>query len=194
MMKLAFDDGLTPALAPILLAARSPELLMRRLVYVAVKQTRTHFRDRDREGNPHGLPARHFWRKQIRWVYPRYRGGAAAEVVIVGNALPFHIDGGTIRPRAGHKYLAIPVDPATYRRRPGRVKGLMRPHGRALLATRAADHAVKPAYILAEFVDVPADPRALPAREPFNAGIIAAAAKWAQQHLTDQAPMAAAQD
>lgn len=98
---------------------RDPAGALRKPLLEAAQRAMTntlvkHFRALDRtEPNAKGWKRSHWWNRAAESVTSRIEGETAvAEVHQAGVRL--HWKGGTVRPRSGHKFLAIPVDKSVY--------------------------------------------------------------------------------
>ena len=160
------------------------------------KELRQHFLQRDREGNHHGWPSKHFWNREIR-------ANTAltsvtedqATVTIASPAMAQKVYGGTIRAKRG-RFLAIPATQEAYEAgspreggmhlflvaespRKGGMQGVFQPKGRFFLM--GEDGLVH--YWLKQSVTQAADPEALPDLDQVGYRLGVEAEAWVDERL-----------
>jgi phage gpG-like protein len=170
---LTIIDHATPALQALAARVRDRRALAARLASVALEAVRRHFALREQEPNKRGWPKQHFWAGVRRATTISRIDDTGATVSVSDPAFAHKVTGGTIRPRAGRKFLAIPLraEAAGKLPRSGLIPELFfmkTRSGRGLLVTpgRAgrggARESVRPYYLLLPSVTHRPDPRALP--------------------------------
>lgn len=167
-----YQDLATPKLRAILgqLSPTQRRALLGRLGKELERQLKAHFTKRDREGNDKGWPRQHFWAREVRAKTAlRDYDANKASVGIDSPALRFKINGGTIKPGPGRRYLALPMREEAYGVLPrsGTIPGLVfvrEKSGKAYLGTPdPSDRRFMRFYWrLVPSVHQDADPRALP--------------------------------
>ena len=175
-----------PGMDAAMEAVRNPRALVAAAAGSVANSLRRHFRSRNAMPNAMGWPKKNFWNREgAEKVAIQDVAADSATVVVASAAIAHKVTGGTIRPGAGRKMLAIPLSAEAYRAGgpalgviPGLFlvvrKGAM---GRAFLAVKDGDE-IKVHYLLKASVTQAADPMALPPLEAMEqaAGRAAASA------------------
>lgn len=138
---------------------------------------RTHFLERNREGNKRGWPRRNFWSSVRAKVAELPATDAGGAVAIASPELAHKIAGGTIRPKRG-KFLALPLTAQAYKAGSPREGGmdlflldLTKHGGNRFLARQPKGKKIKGnetpdiQYLLVASVHQTPDSRALPGQD-----------------------------
>ena len=81
---------------------------------------------RARPGNRRGFPSSGYWADAADSVSVKPGSGKSAAVEIAKEGVALHYEGGTVRPDAGGKALAIPLDASVYGKKPSEWSGFRR--------------------------------------------------------------------
>jgi len=178
MLTVAVDSaGVERALATAARMLGRPRPLLAKLGKSLEKELRGHFLARDKEGNSHGWPSKHFWNREIRANTALTSAtDEQATVTVASPAFGQKLYGGTIRAKRG-RFLAIPARQEAYAAgspREGGMQGLFRPKGRRFLMDR--EGLVQ--YWLVERVTQAKDPRALPDMDAVGNRLAQEAEAW----------------
>lgn len=174
-----YQDLATPKLRAILgqLTPAQRRMMLGRLGKELERQLKAHFTQRDREGNKNGWPRQHFWSREVRAKTAlRDYDANKATVGIDSAAFRFKLNGGTIKPGPGKRFLALPMRPEAYGVLPraGTIPGLFairsKVLGKAWLATREGG-ALRFYWRLVPSVHQDADPNALPPVDQMKAAL-----------------------
>ena len=85
---------------------------------------RRHLVERNRTRPKRGdFPHSNYWARRKVDISFQGRGTAVIQVGSPGDGVALHYHGGIVRPRAGHKYLAIPADRSVWDVKPSEYKG-----------------------------------------------------------------------
>jgi hypothetical protein len=170
------NDAATPGLERLLGRVERRRPLLAVLGRQLEASLRQHFLLREGEPNKRGWPKQHFWSRIRRATALSSVTATTATVTVTDPALAQKIHGGTIRPRPGRKFLALPLRAEAAGRMPGsglffmrtrRGKGLLVAAGRA--GRGGPRESVRPYYLLVPGVTQRADPRALPPQAALHA-------------------------
>lgn len=167
-MTIRIADGITPELNRMARQMRNPRPLMAGLGKQLEVELRSHFRQRDAQGNARGWPRRHFWKNEVS------RNTALTEVTdkravvtIASPAFAHKVFGGTVTPKRG-RALTIPLTAEAYKAG----SASLFPHrlhrrGRALFDKQGAAQ-----YALAASVTHAPDPRAWPEKAKLERSLL----------------------
>lgn len=215
-IRITHDDRAARAfLARVEGELRRPRALNDRLARALAARLQAHFLERDAEPNQMGAEKSGFWAGVRAGTKVGTVDDAGATVQVGADTFfRIHLLGGVVRPRAGKKWLTIPLIPEArglrvrdYEKESGHK--LFRPAGMRVLMERSkegdrstltrsgrrvfhlgAGTRVRPVYALAERAEIKPDPRALPPEAELTAALQEAADAWAERETRKGDPMA----
>jgi hypothetical protein len=209
-ISISFRDGASPTLAMLLNEVRNAPLAATAAARGVANRLRSHFLQLEGERpNKMGYPRQHFWSQVRKSVGNPVMEGDFASVTISHLAFRQKLEGGTIKPGPGKKYLTIPAAAETYGKRAREFSalqfayveapnnpGTVRP---ALIAQRAVSTLIAlgtrgkkrfkavastlgmlPLYWLVREVKQAPTPGALPTDAELVAAALGGAEQWAQ--------------
>lgn len=164
------SDQLTAKLNAIVRQGTRPRPILDASARGARKVLLEHFRQRDQTPNRLGGRRTHWWASVARSTQLASVTDTEAIVSIGEPGLALKVRGGRVVPKRA-RMLTIPIHPAAHGRRAGTLAmtgnrlWVFRPRGKegpAFLAQSTGDDQFRLLYVLKAFVDMPADPQAMP--------------------------------
>ena len=93
--------------------ARRPAVLMQTVGKEVAVEFKTHFKERDREGNRRGWPSQHFWQRVANKTSHQAASDTSVTVTVASAPFVHKITGGTVTPKAAGA-LTIPLTAEAY--------------------------------------------------------------------------------
>jgi len=187
-INIQIHDPLSPELKRFYGSMVNRRPLHAKLAGGVAKMLREHFGARDRQGNKHGWPRKHFWAKEGRQnTAVTGISDAGGEVTVASAAIAHKLKGGIIRAKRC-RMLAIPLTARAYQAgspREGGIKDLFfvkTPKAAMLAISIGNTKRIEPQYLLTPSVTHPADPRTLPPARDVDGYIQRETETWLTQH------------